>query len=148
MKTPALAFVHEEKDSVYYTLCTSTELFLRHDGQVLLVIGVDEQLTDEDDVAKLRAASAELSSRQNLTVILTQTVSYPQTQSLEVFSGGRFATAVAETFGKDMEFRLSAWHAGEDSVWREWEDGCEPVPKPDTKGCSCRNCEVHGVAEF
>lgn len=71
----AHCFAHAEKDSVYYTLCTSTELFLRNDGQALLVIGVDKQLTDEHDVAKLRAAGAELSSRRNLTVILEQAVS-------------------------------------------------------------------------
>ena len=146
MTTPA--FVHEEKDSVYYTLSTSTELFLRNDGQALLVIGVDEQLTDEDDVAKLRAASVELSNRQNLTVILQQAVSYSQTQSLEVFSDGRLAGEVAATFGKDMDFRLSAWRAGNDGAWREWEAGCEPVPKPRTKACSCRGCEVHGAIEF
>lgn len=148
MTTAAPAFAHAEKDSVYYTLCTSTELFLRNDGQALLVIGVDEQLTDEDDVAKLRAASAELSSRQNLTVILTQTVSYPETQSLEVFSEGRLEGEVAQTFGKDMDFRFTAWRAGDDGAWREWEAGCEPVPKPRTKECTCRGCEVHGVIEF
>lgn len=148
MTTPAPAFAHEEKDSVYYTLCTSTELLLRNDGHALLVIGVDEQLTDEDDVAKLRAASAELSSRQNLTVILTQTVSYPETRSLEVFSQGQLRGKVAETFGKDMDHRLSAWHAGDDGAWHEWEVGCEPVPQPREQECSCRGCEVHALIDF
>ncbi|WP_417540988.1 hypothetical protein [Microbacterium maritypicum] len=148
MTTFAPAFTHEEKDSVYYTLCTSTELFLRNDGQALLVIGVDEQLTNEEDVAKLRAASVELSSRQGLTVILAQTVSYPQAQSLEVFNEGRLTGEVAETFGKDMDFRYSAWRAGDDGAWREWEAGCEPVPKQRQKECSCRGCEVHGAIEF
>lgn len=148
MTTPAPAFAHEEKDSVYYTLCTSTELFLRNDGHALLVIGVDEQLTDEDDVAKLRAASAELSRRQNLTVILTQSVRYPETRSLEVFSEGQLLGEVAETFGTDMDFRFTAWHAGDDGAWRESEVGCEPVQKPRAKECSCRGCEVHALVEF
>ncbi|KQQ65407.1 hypothetical protein [Microbacterium sp. Leaf320] len=148
MTTTAPAFAHQAKDSVYYTLCTSTELFLRNDGNALLVINVDEQLTDDDDVAKLRAASAELSNRQNLTVVLTQSVSYPETQRLEVFSEGRLMGEVEETFGKDMEFRLTAWRAGDDGAWREWEAGCEPVPKPREKECSCRSCEVHAFIEF
>jgi hypothetical protein len=148
MTTPNPAFAHQEKDSVYYTLCTSTELFLRDDGQALLVISVDEQLTDEDDVVKLRAASVELSRRQNVTVILTQSVSYPETQSLEVFSQGRLEGELAETFGKDLDYRFTAWRAGDDGAWREWEVGYEPVPKPREKECSCRGCEVHAVVDF
>jgi hypothetical protein len=148
MTTPAPAFAHQEKDSVYYTLCTSTELFLRNDGHALLVIGVDEQLTDEDDVVKLRAASVELSRRQNVTVILTQNASYPETQSLEVFRQGYVEGEAVKTFGKDMEFRFSAWRAGDDGAWREWEVGCEPVPKPRKKECSCRGCEVHADVDF
>lgn len=148
MTTTSPVFAHQEKDSVYYTLCTSTELFLRDDGQALLVISVDEQLTDEDDVVKLRAASVELSRRQNLTVILKQTVSYPETQSLAVFSQGRLEGEVAETFGKDMDFRFTAWRAGDDDAWREWEVGCEPVPKPRTKECTCRGCDVHADVDF
>jgi len=148
MTTMSLAFAHEEKDSVYYTLCTSTELFLRNDGHALLVIGVVEQLMDEDDVAKLRAAAAELASRPSVTVILTQSVSYPETRSFEVFSDGRLEGEVAETFGEDMDFRLTAWRAGHDDSWREWEAGCEPVPKPPMKECSCEGCEVHGGIEF
>lgn len=148
MTTTIPAFAHEEKDSVYYTLCTSTELFLRNDGHALLVIVVDEQLTDEHDVAKLRAASAQLSSRRNLTVILEQAVSNPETRSLEVFSDGQLAGEVAETFGVDLAFRLAAWRAGDDGAWREWEVGHEPVPKPPAKDFSCRDCRVHVDVEF
>lgn len=128
------------------TMQTTTELYIRDDGEALLVIGIDEDLCGDGDIARIRAHAANLSQRDGVTVRLDS----PYEERMEVFEDGRLAYKLDGAFREAARYRHESWVAGAADPWREWAVGAEPVTRyvAPRATCGCTTCDAHREVEF
>lgn len=145
MTAHAPNFTDNQKDSVLETIHTEAEMYIREDGEVLLIFSVGAY-TSEESTPRVKAHAPHLSQRDGISVLLD----YYAVEQVEVFEGGRLAHKLDGVFHEARSYRRESWVAGTADPWREWEPGSEPVaryvpPKPE---CGCTTCEAHTPIDF